>query len=330
LEAITQWGDDSEDIGLLDIGLTFSFPCKQHGINSTDLEEWTKEFETGRATNDPVENRDVCELLNVAFKRNNIKAHVNAVVNDTVATLVSCAYEQKAVNGNKRECVAGVILGTGSNACYVEPRASLHGYKGIIINIESGAFDKELPLTNVDQEVDFASSSRGHYLFEKMHSGAYLGEICRRVLVKILQDEAPVSAWRGFTFSSEDACSLVNDESAYLDISEKVVMKKWDVKMSIEHLRLFKAVCTSVVNRSAACAAVLLAASAKKTGRLQAAMGGVTVAVDGSLYLCNPWYQTRVQNYLVMLLGSETASLLSIVLADDAPGKGAAILAAMH
>lgn len=42
-----------------------------------------------------------------------ISVRVLALVNDTVGTLMACAYEDQNTK-------IGLILGTGSNACYVE------------------------------------------------------------------------------------------------------------------------------------------------------------------------------------------------------------------
>lgn len=79
-------GDYNHDSSTDDIqcGFTFSFPCSQRRIDSAVLISWTKGFETGRRTDDPVEGLDVAELMNVAFRRNNVPAICNSVVNDTV------------------------------------------------------------------------------------------------------------------------------------------------------------------------------------------------------------------------------------------------------
>lgn len=80
--------------------------------------------------------------------------------------------------------------------------------------------------------------------------------------------------------------------------------------------------------RSAAVSAVAIAAMAKSTGRLTRAMGGLTVGIDGTLYVQNPVYQKAVEEYLEKILGRNAADLIHIVVAEDGSGKGAAILAA--
>ena len=45
--------------------------------------------------------------------RNDIKVHVTAILNDTTGCLMSCAWQNQ-------KCRIGLIIGTGTNACYLE------------------------------------------------------------------------------------------------------------------------------------------------------------------------------------------------------------------
>jgi hypothetical protein len=91
------------------LGFTFSFPCVQKGLASANLEKWTKGFSCSG-----VVGQDVVKLLQEAIdRRKDIKVKILALVNDTVGTLMAAAY-------NDQNTRIGLILGTGSNACYVE------------------------------------------------------------------------------------------------------------------------------------------------------------------------------------------------------------------
>ena len=91
------------------LGFTFSFPCKQKGLASGELIRWTKGF-----TCTDVEGHDIVELLKKAIsKRKDIKVDVTALLNDTTGTLMSCAWKHP-------KCRIGLIIGTGTNACYIE------------------------------------------------------------------------------------------------------------------------------------------------------------------------------------------------------------------
>ena len=54
------------------LGFTFSFPCKQEGLNSARLTTWTKGFKcTG------VEGEDVVKLLREAIDRRNVRTSLD-------------------------------------------------------------------------------------------------------------------------------------------------------------------------------------------------------------------------------------------------------------
>ena len=90
------------------LGFTFSFPVEQIAIDQGYLMHWNKGF-----TCSGVEGVDVGALLNEALARKGVAIRVNAIVNDTVGTLIAHAY-------NDPQTYIGVILGTGTNAAYVE------------------------------------------------------------------------------------------------------------------------------------------------------------------------------------------------------------------
>lgn len=106
--------------------------------------------------------------------------------------MLSAAYERPK---SLPACMMGMILGTGLNGCYYQPNANDYGYIGNIINTEVGGFDKDLPWNIIDIEVDFASTNPGRQRLEKMISGMYLPELCRRLVIKVFQSEAPKEAW---------------------------------------------------------------------------------------------------------------------------------------
>lgn len=134
----------------LPLGFTFSFPMKQHSLDSGVLVTWTKSF----CCSDCVDN-DVVQLLRDALNRcghNHIE--VLAILNDTTGTLVQGARMDPATR-------IGIVLGTGSNACYVEQadrvqhwEAERHGERNVIIDIEWGAFGDNGSLDFIRSEFD--------------------------------------------------------------------------------------------------------------------------------------------------------------------------------
>lgn len=62
------------------------------------------------------------KLLDAALKRRGIEVSVTALINDTVGTLITGAYEM----GADKNCAMGVILGTGMMCCHLLRRRVLH------------------------------------------------------------------------------------------------------------------------------------------------------------------------------------------------------------
>ncbi|XP_004836373.1 hexokinase-3 isoform X3 [Heterocephalus glaber] len=142
----------------LPLGFTFSFPCKQLGLDQGILLNWTKGFNASGC-----EGQDVVYLLREAIKRRQaVELNVVAIVNDTVGTMMSCGYEDP-------RCEMGLIVGTGTNACYMEELQNVAGVAGdsghMCINMEWGAFGDDGSLgmlsTCFDVRVDQASINPG-------------------------------------------------------------------------------------------------------------------------------------------------------------------------
>ena len=149
---------------------------------------WTKGFSCPG-----VEGKDVVGLLKEAIaRRGDVKIDVAAILNDTTGCLMSCAWKNP-------KCRIGMIIGTGTNACYLEDIEAVGTWDGdynepkhVIINTEWGAFgnqgELDFILTKWDREVDRESINPGKQLFEKMISGMYMGEVVRQVLVDLIEE----------------------------------------------------------------------------------------------------------------------------------------------
>eukprot|EP01057_Protomagalhaensia_wolfi_P004937 Protomagalhaensia_wolfi_Nauph_80__4936@NODE_519_length_2389_cov_10_600000_g387_i0_p1_GENE_NODE_519_length_2389_cov_10_600000_g387_i0NODE_519_length_2389_cov_10_600000_g387_i0_p1_ORF_typecomplete_len490_score112_96Hexokinase_2/PF03727_16/9e42Hexokinase_1/PF00349_21/2e39_NODE_519_length_2389_cov_10_600000_g387_i08172286 len=308
------------------LGVAISFPCQVRTLTNACLIEWTKGFETGRATNDPVEGLNVATLLDMAFWRSQTQAKTRAVVDDATGTLLACCYERP---DRLPPCTVSFLVGGGVNAAYVEPAALSFGYKGSVINTGLGGFDRHLPLTDVDLEVDYADEGgRGRQLFEKMVGGHYLGEVCRRLVLKVWQAQAPSLVWARHSMPTAAAALCVSDSSEDLEVVNKLLTGLWNFELDTAGRRILQKLFTLVFERSAALSAAAIAAFAKQSGRLQPAMGGVTVAIDGALHTSHPWYSENVTAHLKRILGEETAQYIHLFVSLDGAAKGAAILAA--
>ncbi|CAN1168484.1 HXK1 [Linum perenne] len=318
-----------------ELGFTFSFPVNQTSIASGTLVRWTKGFSI-----DELVGQDVVTELTRAMKRQNLEMHVSALVNDTVGTLAGGRYTDKDV-------AAAVILGTGTNAAYVERAQAIPKWHGalpksgeMVINMEWGNFkSSHLPLTEFDNALDVESLNPGEQIFEKVISGMYLGEIVRRVLLKLAEeasffgDIVPAKLKIPFVLRTPDMSAMHHDSSSDL----KVVASKLKDILEIHStsLRTRKAiveVCNIIATRGARLAAAGVVAILRKMGKDGVKEGGekTVVAMDGGLYEHYSEYSKCLETTLTELLGDDVSKSVEVVHANDGSGVGAALLAASH
>ncbi|XP_057387334.1 hexokinase-1 isoform X2 [Balaenoptera acutorostrata] len=312
----------------LPVGFTFSFPCRQSKIDEAILITWTKRFKASG-----VEGTDVVKLLEKAIKkRGDYDANVVAVVNDTVGTMMTCGYDDQ-------QCEVGLIIGTGTNACYMEELRHIDLVEGdegrMCINTEWGAFGDDGALedirTEFDREIDRGSLNPGKQLFEKMVSGMYMGELVRLILVKMAKEGllfegriTPELLTRG-KFNTSDVSAIEKNKEGLHNARE--ILTRLGVEPSDDDCISVQHVCTIVSFRSANLVAATLGAilnrlrDNKGTPRLR-----TTVGVDGSLYKTHPQYSRRFHKTLRRLVPDCDVRFL---LSESGSGKGAAMVTAV-
>ena len=150
------------------LGFTFSFPTVQHSLASAQLASWTKGFVC-----EGVVGQDVVALLEKSIRRHpELQIKVSAILNDTTGCLIACAYKRP-------DCAIGVIIGTGTNASYVEDIRNVELFQGqvgsrreVVINTEWGALGNTGSLdfirTRHDHAVDSNSKNTGRQVYEKL------------------------------------------------------------------------------------------------------------------------------------------------------------------
>lgn len=234
-------------------------------MRSSKLIHWAKGFATGRESGDPVEGRDIGELFQKAFISQSLPLEIKAVLNDTIGTLLACEYNK---NDKDNYCYIGLIMGTGFNIAYIEPRYRYYEYQGKIINLECGNFDKFLPYVDVDIEIDWNSENKSEMRMEKLVAAAYIGEIVRLIILKVFQDRAPPTAWVENSLGVEDVMQIVNDVSPEHDVTEHKVLTKWGVVWEGEDLHDLYGVAKMVMQRSCCLSAMAICATAQQSGVL--------------------------------------------------------------
>ncbi|KAG8380029.1 hypothetical protein BUALT_Bualt07G0151000 [Buddleja alternifolia] len=318
-----------------ELGFTFSFPVMQTSINTGTIIRWTKGFSIDDAV-----GQDVVSELTKALKRKGVEMRVAALVNDTIGTLAGGRYTNNDV-------AVAVILGTGTNAAYIERAQAIPKWHGplpksgeMVINMEWGNFrSSHLPLTEYDIALDAESLNPSEQIFEKITSGMYLGEILRRVLVRMAEeasffgDDVPPKLKIPFVLRTPDMSAIHHDSSSDLRV---VGAKLKDIlEISNTSLKTRKVVielCNIVATRGARLAAAGILGVLKKMGRDTPREGGgkTVIAMDGGLYEHYSEYRECLEKTLSELLGEETASSIVVEHSNDGSGIGAALLAASH
>ncbi|XP_029787667.1 putative hexokinase HKDC1 [Suricata suricatta] len=312
----------------LPLGLTFSFPCRQTKLEEGILTSWTKKFKARG-----VQDTDVVNCLTKAIRKHkDIDVDILALVNDTVGTMMTCAYDDPY-------CEVGVIIGTGTNACYMEDMSNIDLVEGdegrMCINTEWGAFGDDGVLedirTEFDRELDLGSLNPGKQLFEKMISGLYLGELVRIILLKM--------AKAGLLFGGEKSSALHTKgkiETRHVAAMEKYKEGLANTREILTDLGLqpseadciaVQHVCTVVSFRSAnLCAAALAAILMRLWENKKAERLRTTVGVDGTLYKIHPQYPKRLHKVVRRLAPNCDVRFL---LSESGSTKGAAMVTAV-
>uniref|UniRef100_A0A5F7ZW66 Hexokinase-2 n=1 Tax=Macaca mulatta TaxID=9544 RepID=A0A5F7ZW66_MACMU len=312
----------------LPLGFTFSFPCQQNSLDESILLKWTKGFKASGC-----EGEDVVTLLKEAIhRREEFDLDVVAVVNDTVGTMMTCGFEDP-------HCEVGLIVGTGSNACYMEEMRNVELVEGeegrMCVNMEWGAFGDNGCLddfcTEFDVAVDELSLNPGKQRFEKMISGMYLGEIVRNILIDFTK--------RGLLFRGRISERLKTRgifETKFLSQIESDCLALLQVRAILQHLGLestcddsiiVKEVCTVVARRAAQLCGAGMAAVVDKIRENRGLDAlKVTVGVDGTLYKLHPHF-AKVMHETVKDLAPKCD--VSFLQSEDGSGKGAALITAV-
>ncbi|XP_053689669.1 hexokinase type 2-like [Sabethes cyaneus] len=314
----------------LPLGFTFSFPLTQLGLSKGILARWTKGFNCSG-----VVNEDVVQLLKdaLAKRRDGNQIEICAILNDTVGTLMSCAWKNK-------NCRIGLIIGTGTNACYVEKVENCEmfdGYKDpskqcVIINTEWGAFGDNGALdfvrTEYDQMVDRFSLNPGKEILEKMSSGMYMGEVARLVLVKFTEagllfgGVGSDKLFERYRFFTKYVSEIESDQPGTFNYCHDVLDELGLEHATDEDCANVRYICECVSSRAAHLVSAGIAALINKMDEKR-----ITVGVDGSVYRFHPKFHVRMTQKIKQLVNPDIS--FDLMLSEDGSGRGAALVAAV-
>ncbi|KAH6676529.1 hexokinase family protein-like protein [Halenospora varia] len=183
------------------LGVTFSFPMIQHTLSEATLMSMGKGFAI-------TSNLNLGKLLLEGYEKTRSisleylpKIKITAIVNDTIATLISFTHQLQ--KDPRRKAAMGLIVGTGCNATIPLALSKLHPSKKpaqlpvgdlssdpkITVNTEwtikgaAGPLHELGFITAWDKLLDSQGEAPGFQPFEYMTSGRYLGELGRLIIL---------------------------------------------------------------------------------------------------------------------------------------------------
>ncbi|XP_005802196.2 hexokinase-2-like [Xiphophorus maculatus] len=314
----------------LPLGFTFSFPCQQTKLDESVLISWTKGFRLSG-----VEGKDVVSLLRKSIKkRGDFDTDIMAVISDTVGTMMTCGFDD-------RHCEIGLIVGTGTNACYMEQMRNLQLMDGdegqMCVNTEWGAFGDDGALedlrTDIDREIDAGSLNPGKQLFEKMISGMYMGELVRLILVKmareqlLFQGQTTPQLLTSGRFSTNYIYAIESDKAEEGLASAEKALRSLGLDPSAEDCAATQRICQIVSTRAAhLCASALAAVMRQIRDNKAAEKLRITIGVDGSVYKGHPEFPRKLNKMVRRLVPDCDVRFLQ---SQHGSGKGAAMVTAV-
>jgi len=307
---------DSENISTNStrkLGFTFSFPFEQNGISSGTLIKWTKGFMA-----DCLIGMDVVQLLKKEMNSIGMSnIDVCALSNDTTSTLMAGAYRDQ-------KCAMGIVLGTGTNACYRQRTNEIKNrgtfdISHTVINMEWGNFDA-FPRNRYDRILDKASSNQGEQLMEKAVSGAYIGELAR-ITISDLHKQKVINNAPPAHISAETVSSIYSNDKTDITTTKGILENAEMMVSSESDIKMIQTLCRAIIQRSSKIAATATASVMR--WMLNNEKSDTSIAVTGGLYKSDG-FRNEFESELYRLLKRR----VDIINIKDASGIGGAISAA--
>lgn len=304
------------------VGFCFSYPTEIFPDLDGRLIRWTKKIDAPEV----VGKRVGSGVSDALFERTGRRLAVR-VLNDTTATLLA---GKTAGLARRYSSYVGFILGTGTNTAYVEDAARIGKIAGsgasgsMIVNVESGAFDGAPRSDFDDRAAERYGAQKRTGLFEKMISGAYVGDVGLEVLKAAAEDGLFSPGAAAALRSLESLSTKDFDDFAANPFLKTGVLS--DIPFSEDDRRTLMAVSEPVFLRAAALTAANISAAVLRTGAGRDPLHPVCVTVDGSTYYKTrtAMFKSRVEQGLRDILGPRGVHF-ETVFVEDAPMIGSAV-----
>ncbi|KAF7845766.1 hypothetical protein BT93_L0723 [Corymbia citriodora subsp. variegata] len=313
-ELLADTEHSQEDV--IPVGIAWSFPIEQTSHYSGNIQPMGKGFHC----HEGIIGEDLANLIESACHQKNLNVRVRALINDSAATLLCNAYQD-------RNTTIGLILGTGTNAAIHVPfkliglqkfgMRSASWYQqaqdnDIVVNTELSMFGKGiLYRTEWDETLNAEHRLPDFQPLEYMTTGRYLGEIFRLILIDAINDHGLFAGRfhaKLYERYSIPADVLAGLEEAALDqaytSSDRIQSSLGLHDLSRVELEFLAAIAAALSCRAAAYIALAIHAlwSLRPRDCGGMAVTQTTVAVDGYVICEYPNFRAKCQNYIQALL----------------------------
>jgi hexokinase len=265
---------------------------------------------------------------------------VTAILNDTVGTLVAHGYTNPA-------CRIGLIFATGINAAYPEKIEKITKFDAsvrdkypanteMLINTEIDIFGTEayLPLTKYDLSLDLSHNQPKFQLYEKMLSGAYMGELTRLIAMDFIkagilfEGHVPEGFDQPWSFPTMYMSTLESDDTVDHKKSLELLSAFDCVNTpSLNDIAILARICRIVSTRAASLAAVSIISLVDQQNLLEHDRDDIVVGINGSTYQFYPHMNLRVRRALDEWYGKEVSSKITLEVASEGGSVGGALIA---
>lgn len=261
----------------------------------------------------------VCADLLRELERRGICGKRAVLLNDTAAVLLggSAGLDTAAYSA-----LIGQVSGTGTNTCCDIDAGRITKLKAaapgrMIVNLESGMYDG-IARGDLDDALDRQSENPGLKHFEKLTAGVYLGALCSAAVIKAVQEGCVSKA------TGERMAALGRIDSAVVD---GFACGEGLEGFSPEDAQFIRTVAETIIERSAKCMAINLAAILLLTG------GGrdkpALICAEGSLVQKSRVYKPALDKYLAAFAVDEGLKYEYIV-GDGSTMTGSAAAALLN
>ena len=308
----------------LPIGLSWSFPIEQTSLRAGKLQSMGKGFNCSKG----LIGKDLAALVQDACTRAGFSVRIDAIINDSSATLLSRAYVEPSTT-------MSLILGTGMNAAVHMPvsymgrekfgvrDASWHAQaQRVITNTELSMFGgKILPKSRYDEQLNRSHVLPDFQPLEYMTTGRYLGEIVRLIWLDAVESSGlfggtvPVSLTTPYSLDTAFLAILESDTTPSLSRAASYLEKThaFTTVPSFEELSFLRTIAECVSTRAAAYISVGIHAlwsldrnsQDPKSSLLDAKSEKTAIACDGSVINKYPGFKDMCHSYLAGMISAD-------------------------